>query len=288
MIKGIFLKFLNLFSGKVIFPLSRWHNSNLFIYTRKNSWLQEKPSLAWLIFGRLFMAIQMVNDKVVANYLEAIVSNYSRLVKKHYFDNYAYGKDALSDPEYRKKMEESNGSIQGLFKNSWLLKIAEIKNGDSFLECGCGQGNNIKDVFTYFPDSKVTAFDLSPNVVDFAKDVFRNKAAHIFQGSALDAGLWNGFPNKSVDNIFFANMLATILSGGIARTRQARIEIISEAVRIARKNVIICEGVVSYTRIYIEQKYRAIFYDDYAEYFKGLESHGDLLVAPRLLVFHKK
>ena len=288
MLKSFFLKLLNIVAKGIIFPASRWYNSNFFLYSRKNPWLKERPSLIWLIFGRLFMKMQIIIKKACLFYREAVVKNYTCLSKRHYCDNYAYGDDILLDIDYKERFADSPGLMRALLNNAFLMRIAEIKDTDSFLECGCGLGSNIKDIVTSFPAAKVTAFDLSPNAVKFAKDVFEGEAVRIFQGSALDADIWNGFPDKSIDNVFFANMLATVLSGSIAQTRQARSRIISEAVRIARKNVIIFETLVSYENIYIEQKYRAIFYDDYTAYFEGLESQGGVLITPRILIFHKK
>jgi hypothetical protein len=117
--------------------------------------------------------------------------------------------------------------------------------------------------------------------------MLQGKNADIFQGSVLDKELFKRFADNSIDNVFFANMFATVLAGDINQTRKARQEVIRQAIRIARKNVIINDNLAFDTKIYIEQKYRALFYEDYANYFKGFENQGSLLMTPKFIIFKK-
>ena len=40
--------------------------------------------------------------------------------------------------------------------------------------------------------------------------------------------------------------------------------------------------------IYIEQKYRALFHENYTNYFKDLAKDGDVILSSQIMVFHKK
>jgi len=288
MFNKIILKIIEFFSKKIVYPISRWHNLNLFLHIRKDLNIKDRPSIFWLLFGRAYWYFQRIVNNARIFYFEAVVKNYSELIKKHYLEDYAYGKESLSSSKYKKGFEKKHGSMSELFKNSFLINIIGIQDYDSFLDCGCGEGTNIKEVFNSFPNSKVTAFDLSPNAIEFAKSMFKDKNVHIFQGSVLDIGLLNKFPNESVDNVFFANMLATLLLKSIKETRMARSQILKEAIRVAKKNVIINEKWTDDTKIFIEQRYRALFYEDYATYFQDAKEQGDILLAPSLIIFHKK
>lgn len=221
-------------------------------------------------------------------YSEAIVHRYSSLINKHYKDNYAYPKEALSDTAYREKLANQRGSMQKLFEDKLFVEIGNFKDGDSFLDCGCGTGMNIREVFAYFPNSRVAGFDLSPNAIDFAKSANEGKNLELFAASVMDREVFKKFSDKSIDHVLFANMFATILSGSIAETVGLRKKILLEAVRIARKNVIINEHCAGPRRIYIEQKYRAAFYDDYSTYFEEAKGEGEVLLFPEALLFLKK
>lgn len=287
MIKRLVLYLLRIFSYKALFPLMRWYYANLFLYNAKSVWLKEGPGIIWFVLGWPVFLCGKLTGKIKYFYSEAIVSNYSVLIRKHYKDNYAYPKEVLSNTSYKDSLLRQHGSLQKLFDNKFLVKIADFADGDSFLDCGCGTGMNIREVFTYFPNSKVAGFDLSANAIDFAKATNENKNLELFVGSVMDMVIFKKFGDKSIDHVLFANMFATILSGSIEETVNFRKKILSEAVRIARKNVIINEHCIGPRKIYIEQKYRAFFYDDYSSYFENMKGQGENLLFPDTLIFLK-
>jgi hypothetical protein len=122
----------------------------------------------------------------------------------------------------------------------------------------------------------------------FAKKNFIGESADIFYASVTDKDLWQKFPDNSIDNVFFANMFANILGRSTVLTRNMRMEIIRQAFRIAKKNIILNEKVYMQSSIFLAQKYRALFYEDFSEYFKKFKEKGNLLLAQDFFIFHKQ
>ena len=283
------LKLLSFLINVTVFPISRWHISNLFLYKNPKKWLDDKPSMAWQLFGKPFWYLQRLISRIHLLYLDAIVCKYSQLIKRHYLDNYAYDNKTLSDDDYQNYFKVGRrGDMRTLFENDFFITILDIKPDDSFLDCGCGEGVNIKEIFMNFPNAKVIAFDISPNAVDFAKNMFKDKSVDIFQGSVLDMSIFKRFSDNSVDHVFFARVLSSILCEGIEDTRLVRQAIVDEAVRITRKNVIITQCATGDSKIHIEQKYRALFHEDFSLYFEKFRNQGDILFASKIMIFRKK
>lgn len=280
-------RLLTFIAENLIFPVSRWYNSNLFLFLRERSGNPlEKPSILWLIPGRIYFFLQCRVKQLNNYYYEAVLKKYTVLIKKHYTDDYAYSHVSIDNVSFLNQFENDFGSIQGIFENAALLHYADIRDGDSFLDCGCGAGSNIKEIARRLPKAVVKAFDLSPNVVRFVNSYFKGRQVEAFVGSVLDLDIFKKFPDNSVDHVFFANMLSTVFLDSIEKTKKIRQEIISQAIRIARKNVILNEPFLP-TKIFIEQKYRAAFEEDFSPYFETVRDNGDLLLGKHLYVFHK-
>ena len=246
----------------------------------------EKPSIFWLISGLIYFFFQCRVKQLNNYYYDAVLKNFTILVKKHYTDDYAYNHVSIDNAKFFEQFKKSDGSIKEIFENRILFKFADIKDGDSFLDCGCGPGNNIKEIKKQLPKSWITAFDLSPNVIKFINDYFKQQHVEAFVGSVLDLDVFKKIPDRSIEHVFFANMLSTVFLDSVEKTKEIRQEIISQAIRIAKKNVILNEFLLP-TRIYIEQKYRAAFDEDYSPYFESARDQGDLLLGKHLYVFHK-
>lgn len=278
---------LKLFADRIVFPFSRWHRSNLYLWQRKIKGSPlETPSVNWMIFGRIYFYLERLVILITKYYYDTVIQKYSIFIKKHYFENYAFSDVSIGNKKHMDSFRVDCGSIKQIFENNCLLKIVDFKSNDSFLDCGCGPGGNIQGIKRYMPNAEIIGFDLSPNAVKFAGEYFKGQKVEVFQGSVLDMGVFKKYLNNSIENILFAYMFSTIYSGNIEETRRVRQEIIDQAVRIARKNVIIFDYMEF--AVFIEQKYRAIFQEDYSVYFEKHKDIGDVVFGENVLIFHKK
>jgi SAM-dependent methyltransferase len=288
MIKKSVQHLLRVVADRVIFPLSRWHRSNAFLYER-HLWGEstpDDPSCLWLAIGLLGYKCQKAAELVRGYYLDAVINNYSVLLKKHYVENYAY-QNVINNEAYVREFNGTRGTIKDLFENPTLLGALKVTGHDSFLDCGCGPGRNIREILHYLPEARVEGFDISRAAIEFADEHFKGQNVVASRASVLDWGLYQKYQNGSVDNVLFANMFATIYDKSVTETRKIRQRIIDEAVRISGKNVILSEYIVP-ENIFIEQKYRAIFQEDYSRYFEKHSRAGDLVFGKNMLIFHKK
>ncbi|MFA6548415.1 MAG: class I SAM-dependent methyltransferase [Candidatus Margulisiibacteriota bacterium] len=280
-------KLLRSVAKSAVFPVSRWYRANLFLWHRKLAGQPlEAPSFAWLIFGRLYFYIYRNIEQLQCYYYDAVISNYSKLIKKHYYENYAFCEVSYSSQPFLEKFSQHPGSISELFDNQVFSDVLAFKPDESFLDCGCGPGGNIKLIKARLPNALVRAFDLSPNAVNFAQEYFKGQNVEVFQGSVLDLRVFEDMPDNSIDNVLFSHMFSTLYINNIEETRHIRQMILDQAVRIAKKNVILKEAMSP--TIYIEQKYRAIFQEDYSLYFEKHGKAGDVVLGKDLLFFHKR
>lgn len=101
-----------------------------------------------------------------------------------------------------------NNQIQLAFRNHWeifqiLMKSSHYNKGRNSLEVGCGRGS----LSAYFSDAgfKCTLLDISPSVIDIAKQIFSKNALHaqFIVGDVYDLP----FDDNSFDIVFSIGLL---------------------------------------------------------------------------------
>jgi len=214
-------------------------------------------------------------------YKDAVIFFYTRQNKFHYTSDIAFRGLLLKNSPVP-GMVATRGN---LFADH-IVNLLDIKGDDSFLDCGCGGGNNIYAIRQRYPDATIQGFDLSPIAVEFVNRYFTEDKTEVKQGDIANINLLKSYPDNGFDHVLLYNMFSLILQDNIEKTRSLRQEIVNECVRIARKSMCIGETMASNDLdIGIEQKTRAYFRERYEKYFTPFLEFGDFVYGAELLAF---
>ena len=149
-----------------------------------------KPSLAsyplWLV-SKIFKSTFDLWNLI---YIDEGLRVYSLLIKEHYSEN---GRGylnfrGLSDIEQAKIYKNQRfGRIEFFIKNN--IRTLDYQNGNSFLDFGCGFGQNIIVFERYFPHSRVLGFDVNNDVISILnKGTVGNPNIEASLGNITDEG----------------------------------------------------------------------------------------------------
>ena len=114
------------------------------------------PSLAGYPLWLISRILKSTSDSWNSIYINEGLKVYSYLIKEHYSEN---GRGylnfrGLSDVDKENTYKNQRfGRIEFFIKNN--LRVLDYQNGNSFLDLGCGFGQNIIVLERYFPQSKI-------------------------------------------------------------------------------------------------------------------------------------
>ncbi len=119
-----------------------------------------------------------------------------------------------------------------------VLKLADIKNGNSVLDVACGTGEMLEKIVKLNPDGKNVGIDLSPDMLNKARKKLNKQSKEKFElqeGSALNLV----FPDNSFD-ILINNYMVDLLP------IETFTKIASEFYRVLKPNGIIVMSTFSF------------------------------------------
>lgn len=170
-----------------------------------------------------------------------------------------------------------------LFLDAYPVTVG-YKDGESFLDAGCGKGQNLKFILTRYPRSQYIGFDIDERCLQVARiGVAGSTNRSLIKGSILDFDfLKKCFKDKSVDHICVCHVFSVLLEPTIHQTKLSHQRIIDEFVRIARKSIIIIDemSLGKVFRVEIEQLTRATVCENIASYFIKFRSIGEACILP--------
>lgn len=112
--------------------------------------------------------------------------------------------------------------IGGLFQPQ-----LDLSNIQDILDVGCGPGGWAMDVAKTYPDRRVTGFDISQLMIEFARYQATSQGLHNVSFAVMDATKLLDFPDNSFD---FVN--ARLISGFVPKTTWS--QLMQECMRIIR------------------------------------------------------
>lgn len=181
--------------------------------------------------------------------------------------------DAFSDLESRLE----------LFVDAFPLIIG-YRDGESFLDAGCGKGQNLKFIARRYANSSYTGFDVDERCLQVAGEGEGEGANRcLVQGSILDSDFLSSFPDKSVDHICMSYVFSTLLEPTISEVQRTHQRVVDEFTRIARRTVIILDSLSlgDTIEVEIEQRTRATIRENIAAYFEKHRSSGEACILAR-------
>jgi SAM-dependent methyltransferase len=169
--------------------------------------------------------------------------------------------------------------LEGLV-NEYPTMLA-YRDGESFLEPGCGKGQNLKFITRRYPSSEYVGFDIDARCLAVASvGLEGSPKRRVVEGSILDFDFLKSFGDRSFDHVFVSYVFSTLLGASLDETRAAHQRVIDEFVRIARKSVLVLDtmSLDGRMQVEIEQRTRAAIRENIAEYFLKYRSRGETAI----------
>ena len=260
----------------------RWVIHNGFLIWIKNEAVG-KPSIVSLPFVHARRVITGLRRAWNIEFADYALKKYKRLVEIHYsaagvgyfnFDN-------LSEQELVEIYDGLGGRVAYFIqKNSTALTY---RDGDTFIDVGCGRGQNIKELVALFPNSGIKGFDVSEGVLRVIQSALKNNVnIHVEKGSVTDVNYLESYDEESFDHVIMSHVMSILSGNGIDDTRRVRQKLINELIRIASKTVLILDGDVfcdsKDPEFSIEQNTRGFLKESFKQYFGEHLVNGELYV----------
>jgi len=217
------------------------------------------------------------------------------LVQRHYNGKTRAYLDysKLTNPQLLELYTDQKGRL-GLFLKRNRQSMEKIfLNGDTFLDAGCGKGQNIKDLISLFPDSNIKGFDINEGALNVIRAGTKNsERIELEIGSFSDLKYLSNYKDNSIDHVIVCHVLAFLFAENIKTTTQLRQNIIDHLIRIARKSVLIIDGMNLLSEgnptFEIEQRDRGFLRDFFPKYLEKHRENGELnlMFAEGSIAFH--
>lgn len=118
--------------------------------------------------------------------------------------------------------------------------ILNFRDGDSFLDAGCGRGPEIKGLVARYPSSPILGLDISAEALAVVTAGTAGRATVTTrQMSLTDPQGLSSIPDGSYDHVVLSHVIPYLMGEGLAETDRARQTVIDHLVRIARRTVVI-------------------------------------------------
>ena len=260
---------------------SRWIRHNRFLFRLKNPRL--KPiilSLPFIYLSLAFIVMKKEFDRLFARYA---LQKYAVFTRHHYSEGgLGYLHDEhMTDAERAAIYNQQTGRI-GYFLNH-NKSLISYKNGDTFLDAGCGKGQNIRVLCERYPGSKVKGFDFSNEAVRIVRfGVGNNPNISVGTGDICDLKFLSSVPDASFDHVLVSHVIGFLSGPGVEETRIFRQQLIDQLVRICSASVIILDTIedIPEIRVELEQNTRCIVHDRLMNYFEKYTTtgHGEMYI----------
>ena len=265
------------------FWTSRWIIHDCFLVFIKNKAVG-KPSIISMPLVYARGGIRVLRRAWNIEFTDYALKKYKRLVEIHYS---AAGVgyldfDKLSEQALLEIYDGLRGRVAYFVKNS--PAALTYKDGDTFLDVGCGKGQNIKELVKLFPNSGIKGFDMNEGALRVVQSALKNNDnIRVERDSVTDISYLQSYGTRSFDHVIMSHVMSTITGRGIEETRKVRQALINELIRIASRTVLILDGDCLYDKnedpkFVIEQNTRGSFKESFVQYFDKHLVNGELYV----------
>lgn len=250
------------------------------------------PSTASRALSPVAIAWEKARSRLHAARQDRLFERYAQLHRQHYgpsgrgYQNVAGG----SRRERRDRYEKQPSRLQDLLDS--FPDFLGMSDGDSFLDLGCGTGQNIRMLAERFPGSSILGFDVNADAVNLIREFEVNPRVEVRVGDLTDDEFRSKALGGGFDHIILSHVFSLIFGSSAESTIALRGRILSDLVTACRSSLVILDrfGAPGDLNIAIEQKQRATVSDDVLGYFVGVPGGNAYMIASertRAVVFRK-
>jgi SAM-dependent methyltransferase len=221
-------------------------------------------------FVYLYLMGSVISGEFRRLFSQYTLKKYVKFTSRHYAKGGLgyFNCDQLTNDERAQLYLKEKGRIAYFIDHNKTL--VPYNNGDTFLDAGCGKGQNIQVISERYPASKITGFDISPEAVKIIQcGVGNNPNVSVDTGDLCSREFLSSIPDGSYNHVIVSHVLGFLSGPGIEETKKFRQELIDELIRISSDSVIILDLIENVPEITaeIEQNNRCIVHDRLIDYF---------------------
>jgi SAM-dependent methyltransferase len=226
------------------------------------------------------LAAQKVHASMRDSWQDAVFDRFTGLNEDHYSDS-GRGYSGLASDTLAERKARFNGQFSRLryFADTFPDFMA-YEDGDTFLDLGCGTGQNIVFLLDRYPRSRVIGVDLNRPALALIRDSVDGNRVELIQGNVADEQLLRDILLESVDHAVMSHSFSLMIAHSLADTRSLRQRVTADLLRSCRKSVVVLDAFAARdtTTITVEQRSRAAVSDDVLSYFSD-DPHGRAVLA---------
>jgi SAM-dependent methyltransferase len=261
------------------FWLIRWFCHNQFLLRLKNKKVgSPNPLILPLDFAdRCWRFTRKSWNQSYANYA---LKRYRVFIGKHYSSEGVgyFNYDSLSEGDRIAEFEQLGSRLAFYLEHNKV--VLDFADGDTFLDAGCGKGQNIKELTKRYPNSQIRGFDVNAGALGVIQTALKdNDNVRVEQGSLADLKYLREYPDNSIDHIVVSHVFSFLADIDLSATSLLRQSILDQLSRIAKKTLIILDDNIGPTtgfKIVIEQNTRCFFRESLSPYFEVHRDIGEL------------
>lgn len=252
----------------VVFHIRRYARDQRFLVLLGNPRFQ--PTLIGRIIAFALRVWTHLHALYAREYLDLALRRYASYNRRHYSPGgRGYATEAVIGDEEKKRLYgQPPGRISGFLDAHG--DILGYRDGETFLDVGCGRGQNLKVLSDTFPAARLQGIDVNAAAVEVIRLAAGEGPVSAAVGDLTRSETFAEIADSSFDHVVMSHVFSVILGEGLASTRATRTMIVDEMVRIARKSVLIIDSPAIFAvapSFEIEQRDRGVFYEDAAAYF---------------------
>lgn len=232
------------------------------------------PSLAW----------QRSTTRLGRRRQDALFERYSGLHEQHYGPG-GRGYEDVAPAGHDERSARYSAQVSRLeYFIDRFDDLLGYRDGDSFLDLGCGTGQNLRALARRYPRSSLFGLDLNADALGLIEECEPHERLSLRVADLTDEAAIEAFVPAGVDHVVVSHVFALVMAPSTEETVELRKRIVAFLAGLARKSVVIVDhfGAGHAIRISIEQSQRAVVEDDVLRYFTDLPNGRAVLAdSPR-------